>query len=173
MAGRHKKEFDPQELTREQHVERAKEILYRQLDARDRSRCELAEKLAAKLVPEGVAQQVLAEFESVGYVDDAKFARVYVRSRLAGRAMSRQRLRLELRQKGVDAALISAALERVDPEAELEGAIELAEKKLRASSGDPLAAKRRAYGMLARRGFSSEQCSKALRVALARIEQGE
>ena len=56
----------------------ARTILLDQLTGRARSRKELADKLAAKDVPDEVATRLLDRFEEVGLVDDAAFARSWV-----------------------------------------------------------------------------------------------
>ena len=51
-----------------------------------RTRKQLAEKLADRDVPADVATAVLDRFEEVQLIDDAEFARMWVRSRSQTRA---------------------------------------------------------------------------------------
>ena len=62
----------------------ARTILLNQLTGRARSRKELADKLAGKLVPDEIATRLLDRFEEVGLVDDAAFARLWIDSRHPG-----------------------------------------------------------------------------------------
>ncbi|OCA96278.1 recombination regulator RecX [Actinobaculum suis] len=165
MARRKSRGPDLSELPREEQVKKAREIAYRRLGMRDYARAELGEVLAKRGLPEGVILQTLAEMEAAGYVDDARFAQEYVRRRLAVKPMSRRVLGIELRRKGISEELISAALSELAPETELAGAISLAENRLLAASGNPDTLEQRVYAMLARRGYTYEQCTKALRIA--------
>src|SRR5687768_13351714 len=59
----------------------ARKILLDQLTGQARSRKELADKLAAKNVPEDIASRLLDRFEEVGLIDDEAFARAWIASR--------------------------------------------------------------------------------------------
>ena len=65
-------------------------------------------------VKPGVAQEtadrVFARLKEKQYIDDAKFARYWVENRSLTKGASRRKLQMELRSKGVDVALIDAAL---------------------------------------------------------------
>ncbi len=133
----------------------AQAIVLRKLAAQARTRQELAKALAARQVPEDVAQSVLERFEAVGLVDDSAFARDWVQSRQQRRHLSKSALRRELQTKGVDRDDIDAAVAQVDGSDELTAAQALAEKKLRSVTGLPREVQyRRLAGALARRGFS-------------------
>jgi regulatory protein len=141
----------------------ARTIVLRKLAAQARTRHELAKALAARQVPEEIAQQVLDRMESVGLVDDAAFARDWVESRQQRRHLSKSALRRELQTKGVDRDQIEQAVADVGGEDELEAAEALAGKKLAGMSGLPREVQyRRLAGMLARRGFGSGVMSTVL-----------
>lgn len=55
-----------------------------------RSRLQLARKLAERKVPEHVAEAVLDRFEEVRFIDDAEFARMWVRSRSQTKKLARR-----------------------------------------------------------------------------------
>ncbi|MGH3973165.1 MAG: regulatory protein RecX, partial [Pseudonocardiaceae bacterium] len=80
----------------------ARGLVLRKLTAAPRTRAQLADDLAGRGVPDGVAHRVLDRFTEVGLVDDAAFAESWVRSRHLGRGLSRRALSHELRTKGVD-----------------------------------------------------------------------
>jgi regulatory protein len=135
----------------------ARTILLDQLTGRARSRKELSDKLAAKDVPDEVAEGLLDRFEEVGLVDDGAFARTWVSQRGAGggKGLARRALAQELRRKGVDDETVREALDEVDPAAEEEAARELVRRKLRSLSRvDDATATRRLVGMLARKGYA-------------------
>lgn len=132
----------------------ARTIVLRKLAAQARTRHELAKALAARQVPEEVADGVLDRMEAVGLVDDAGFARDWVESRQQRRHLSRSALRRELQNKGVERDLVEEAVGEVDGDDELQAARQLAERKLRSMSGLPREVQYgRLAGALARRGF--------------------
>lgn len=152
----------------------ARTILLSKLTAQARSRKELAEALSAKAVPDDVAERVLDRFEQVGLVDDAAFADLWVRSRQSSRGLARRALAHELRGKGVDAELISASLEQVQPDDEQQTARRLVERKLRSTRGrDQIVRTRRLVGMLARKGYPPGVAMQVVREALAAEESDD
>lgn len=146
----------------------ARKILLDQLTGQARSRKELADKLAAKNVPDDVAARLLDRFEEVGLVDDEAFARSWIASRQPGKGLARRALAQELRRKGVDDEVARTALDEIDPDDEEASARALVRKKLRSLSRvDEATATRRLVGMLARKGYSS-----GLAFAVVRDELG-
>ena len=134
----------------------ARKILLDQLTGQARSRKELSDKLAKKLVPADVATRLLDRFEEVGLVDDEAFARSWVQSRQPGKGLARRALAQELRRKGIDDEVAREVLDEVDPADEEEAARALVRKKLRSLSRvDDTTATRRLVGMLARKGYGS------------------
>ena len=149
----------------------ARKILLDQLTGRARSRSELAAKLAKKHVPADVATRLLDRFEEVGLVDDAAFAREWVQSRQAGRGLARRALAAELRRKGLDAAVVSDAVETVDPDDELETARQLVRRKLPSLQRfDAVTQVRRLTGMLARKGYPPGVAFAVVREEIAGAE---
>jgi regulatory protein len=145
----------------------ARTILLDQLTGRARSRSELAGKLAAKGVPDDVADRLLSRFEEVGLIDDEAFARSWVQSRQAGKGLARRALAQELRRKGVDDEVARDALDEVDPDAEIEAARVLVRRKLRSVARvDHATAVRRLSGMLARKGYPAGVAFRVVREEL-------
>ena len=99
---------------------------------------------------------MLDRLADVGLVDDADFAEQWVRSRRVNAGKGKRALAAELRTKGVDNEVITAALADIDAGAERERAEQLVRDKLRRERLDDDDAKvmRRLVGMLARRGYS-------------------
>lgn len=149
----------------------ARKILLDQLTGRARSRSELAAKLARKHVPGDVAARLLDRFEEVGLVDDTAFAREWVQSRQTGRGLARRALAAELRRKGLDAAVVSEAVEEVQPEDELETARQLVRRKLPSLRRlDTVTQVRRLTGMLARKGYPPGVAFAVVREEIAGAE---
>lgn len=136
-------------------IEQAKESALRLLAVRARSRAELAQRLSAKGYSPEVTEQVLDRLAEVGLIDDADFARQWVRQRHGFSGKGRRALEQELRRKGVSQEDSAAALEGVTADDEYERATELVRRKLRSLPAglDREKAIRRLVGMLARRGY--------------------
>jgi regulatory protein len=146
----------------------ARQILLRKLTAAPRTRAELAADLAARDVPADAAEQALDRFTEVGLIDDAAFADAWVRSRHSTRGLSSRALQRELRNKGVDDETVSAAVDVIDPESELETAAALVARRMPSTrSLDRAARTRRLVGMLARRGYDGGLAMRVVRDALA------
>lgn len=147
---------------------RAREIVLRQLAAGPRSRSTLAGKLAAREISEDVAGAVLDRYQQLGLIDDAAFAETYVRAKHRDRGLGRHALRAELRRKGVGAAEVNAAVAAIDDDDEYRRASELVAKRLASlTSAAPDVARRRLFGLLARRGYSPETAVRVIDQALA------
>lgn len=151
-----------------QQKKHALEQAVRYLEARDRSTAELRGKLL-QVGYEAEAAQAAGQFlEDAGYLDDARYAGQSLQR--LGKKYGALRIRQELRQKGIDKPLIEETLSSQDEEEALQTAVGLAQKAARGRQ-DPGTAYRRAYGMLARRGFPPPLVKKAL--ALVFTDSGE
>jgi regulatory protein len=155
----------------------ARKILLDQLTGQARSRKELADRLAKKLVPDDVATRLLDRFQEVGLVDDEAFARSWEQSRQSagsggGKGLARRALAQELRRKGIDDEVAREVLDEVDPADEEEAARVLVRKKLRSLTRvDETTATRRLVGMLARKGYGSGLAFAIVRDELAAVGQ--
>ena len=154
------------ELSRE---EQARALCLRLLTARARTRAELEGQLAKRGYPDDVSTRVLDRLADVGLIDDADFAEQWVRSRRVNAGKGKRALAAELRTKGVDNEVITAALSDIDAGAERERAEQLVNDKLRRERNTEDEAKltRRLVGMLARRGYSQTMAFDVVKVALA------
>lgn len=86
---------------------------YRLLSYRSRSEKELHEALKKSGFEEEAVAAALAECKRQRYLDDAGFARAFIQSRIRNRPMGRERLALELKQKGIAAEIIQTVLDEV------------------------------------------------------------
>ncbi len=146
----------------------ARKILLDQLTGAARSRKELADKLASKLVPTDIASRLLDRFEEVGLIDDEAFARAWIASRQPGKGLARRALAQELRRKGIDDEVAREALDEIDPDDELAAARVLVRRKLRAMRDiDDTVRTRRLVSMLARKGYSPGLAFSVVREELA------
>jgi regulatory protein len=151
----------------------ARKILLDKLSAQPRTRHELAQVLAKKLVPAEVADRLLDRFEEVGLVDDAAFARSWVESRRTGRGLAGRALAQELRKKGVADEIVQETLAEVDPDDERETARALVRRKVRTMGRlDHPTRVRRLTGMLARKGYPPGVAFGVVRDELGSLDDG-
>ena len=125
---------------------------------RPRSRQELDDYFRRKQWSASIQVQVMKYLEAHGHVDDVAFARAWIRSRQAGRGMSRRRLQLELRKKGVALDHIAAAFEAepVDDQTSLQALIVRKRRQTRYQDTQRL------MQYLARQGYSYDDITRAL-----------
>ena len=95
-----------------------------------RTRAQLADALRKRGIPDETADEVLSRFEDVGLIDDAAFARAWVESRHYSRGLAGRALSAELKQRGVAADEIRAAIdEQLGPDAEVSAARRLIDRE--------------------------------------------
>jgi len=79
-----------------------------------RSEAELRRRMKTRIEPgekgEAAIEQALARLREHGYLDDAAFAETYARLRQQNEKLGERRVRQDLQQKGVGAALIAETL---------------------------------------------------------------
>jgi len=133
---------------------RALELIAR----RPRSVKEMNEYAFKKKWDERLKARIIERLSQKGYLDDMAFARFWVRARAAGKPMSRRALHAELRQKGIDSAIIEDALQDEGNEYDELAALRELVKKRRARYVD----EQKFIAYLARKGFSFDAIKRAL-----------
>ena len=132
------------------------------LALREHSEKELREKLVRKFGSAGeTTDRVIARLSELGYLSDVRYAEMAVRH-FSGKGYGPHRIRAELLKKGVNPEE-QEACPVPDDEEFVSRARSLVEKKYGAPEDMDFAARRKAMAFLARRGFTGEQCLKALR----------
>ena len=126
------------------------------LSYRPRSEHELRDYLKRKKQPPALIEKILNKLSKLGYVDDEAFAKRWVEHRRSIKATSSLKLRAELKQKGVPAEYIDAALSE-QKEADDEAIKQLIEKK-RSKYADT----QKLMAYLARQGFRYDDIKRAL-----------
>ena len=145
----------------------ARTLALASLNAAPRTRAQLSELLLSRGIPPHVATACLDRFVELHLIDDAEYARTWVRSRHHVRHLPRRALRYELVRKGLEQRDIDAALELIDDEDERSAALALAVKKAAATRGlGQQVRRRRIMGMLMRKGFTADVAAKAMAEAL-------
>lgn len=112
-------------------------------------------------------ERIIDRMLELGYLDDLALAEQLRDGRFRRRNLGRTAMARELRELGIDETDIETALGEFDRDAEYEQALELARSRARrVSVGDRDTAYRRLHAYLARRGYSGELASRAVRAAL-------
>ncbi len=144
---------------------RARNVAYRYLTVRPRSRWEVEQKLRDREFAPDVITSVVDHLRELDYINDRSFAAQWAVSRMRSRGFGRRRIEQELYAKRIDREIVQETLRGLYEEApELEVARKEAEKKLRTLSGlEPLTRKRRLAGHLERKGYASEIIRAVLR----------
>lgn len=136
----------------------------RMLASRGRSKTGLQRKLVEKGESPVYAAEAVERLARQGLLDDASFARQFVRSKAS--AFGRARLALELSRQGVGREVAREALDEVlaDPSIDAEETLDrLVARKLRSLERfDEQTRRRRLLGACARRGFSTSATLAAL-----------
>jgi regulatory protein len=150
------------------------------LEARPRSIAEVHRKLVRVGYREDLVEAAVARLQDLRYLDDDAFARAWVESRDRARPRGEHALRRELELKGVERSLVDVVLEDrrlsalARSTADGDGALSspddaAAERLLRRRmpallrEPDPRRRRQRAYGLLARSGFSPDVCNVVAR----------
>lgn len=153
---------------------KARTYAFKLLAMADRTVKEVRSKLEGKGFSEDVVDATVAEMVSLGYLDDAKLAARFAEKCAEERGIGPTRISAELLRRGVAGSVVDQVLSHAfEGEKESEVALVVARtwaerhgvaELLR--SDERCAARRRLYGFLARRGFSSEAIERALRRVL-------
>jgi regulatory protein len=160
---------DVDRLVGEAAVTVATDSAARFLTTRPRSEKEIRQNLAQKDTPPDVIDAALERLTALGYIDDRAFAELWVRDRMTFKPTSPRALRFELRQKGIDAEIIDAALADLDAEDAAYQAAQSQARRLRAGIS------RRDFQnkistFLQRRGFSYGAARSTLRRLMQEID---
>lgn len=160
-----------QQAQQEKQIVAECRYLMRLLASRPRSRGEMRQRLAAREVPPAIIHDVMARIERAGLIDDAAFAREWVRQRRERKGLADEALRRELAEREVKPADIDAALAE-DDTGEEQRCRELVRARLRrearALHGLPedgpgwSKVARRLEGLLRRRGFPGDLCTHVI-----------
>ncbi|MCS7246679.1 MAG: RecX family transcriptional regulator [Anaerolineales bacterium] len=151
-VGQRLTEEQVEQLLCEDRVDTLYQQALRYLSFRPRSEQEMHRYLSSRETEERVRAQVLERLRTNGWLDDRRFAEQWVENRSAFRPRSKKALRLELRQHGVQPAVVEQALQELDEE---ELAYLAVRKVLDRYRGlDRVTFQRRLQGFLVRRGFS-------------------
>jgi len=141
--------------------ERALELAYRYLNRRDRTVDETRRHLEGKAVGAEAIDEAVETLVDSGYLNDARFARVFAEDKRELEYWGSDRIRRGLITRGVDRELIEATLGN-GTGTELDRALELLSRRFPTPPRDGRE-RDRAFGVLLRKGYDSELAVDALR----------
>jgi regulatory protein len=152
---------------------RALALAYRFINRRERTVAEVRSRLGLGELPEDEIEDAINELVEFGYLDDGRYARVFVQDRRTLDAWGNERIARVLRERGVDRALIDEALRQEDgvgwnaegestSTTELDRAVVLLSQRFPTGPTDPRD-RERAFGVLIRKGYETETASDAVR----------
>jgi len=141
-------------------VDKARKYAMNALSRRALSSGELADRIKRRGHSATVADRVVEQLRTKGYLDDLAYARAVIRSERSRKPAGAMLLRNKLFKKRVDRKIVDRAIAEADDQYNhVEAARELAERRLRSAAmrkADPPTRQRRLWGLLARRGFNVE-----------------
>ena len=162
-------------LLRQEERESARARALHFLETRERSRFEVQSRLEKYGYESSVVDGVVGWLADLGFVDDARFARLYCHEKSAG-GWGPTRIGAELFRKGIPreltAAVMEEDLEQGGPPGCDDGDLAALVRRRfqRQWVGDPTGTRRRAHSFLARRGHDWERIERVLRLAFATEE---
>jgi regulatory protein len=140
------------------------ELAYRYLNRRDRTESEVRRHLAGKGVEPDAAEDAIATLRDQGYLDDARYARLFAEDKRTLEGWGSERIRDTLALRGIDRELIDAAVGADSGAgAEMNRALEI----LRRRFPSPPRERRdrdRALAVLLRKGYDPDLALDALTV---------
>jgi regulatory protein len=149
-------------LDPERRLEQALGLAYRHLGKRDRTAAQVRRHLAGHGVEEEAAERAVAELERLGYVDDARYARVFAEDRRGLDGWGPDRIERALLAAGVDGEQVAAAIGVRDAADELDAAVEMLRRRCREAPASERE-RERALGILVRKGYELELAYDAVR----------
>lgn len=165
---------DAEERSALQHRDQAwsaRETALRMLEYRPRTETELRRRLRRDGIPAEIIDECVARLREQRLIDDGTFAEIFTRDRVRLKPRGRRMLIQELRGRGVEEHTAAAAIDAVLAEEEVDE-LELAREATRRwrprPGEEPLRARRRLAGFLARRGFGGEVTQQIIEEVLPR-----
>jgi regulatory protein len=169
--GQYLSDADIERLKDGDELDKAYNNAIRFLGYRPRSQSEIERYLRDKAYPPEVINHIVERLRNDQYLDDEAFARFWLENRERFRPRGRQALRFELKQKGLDHAVIETALADLDEDESAWLAVE--SKLYRWKNLEEQPFKQKVMGFLSRRGFNYETASSIANRAWASLASPE
>lgn len=164
-------ESQVEQLLKAEAIGEARRYARRVVAARSMCTAGLARRLTRKGLPEPEARRIAQELADLGAINDQRFAESAARAILARKPAGRSFIIRAVAAKGIDRKTAEAAADlalQSTEESPADSAYKLAQKKVRTlpRSIDKLAARRRVFAALARRGIDPDTARTATEKAL-------
>lgn len=138
----------------------------RYLERKPRTAMEMTRRLRQKEIGETIITEVIQRLQQERFLDDPLYAKQWAEQRITNQRKGKMWIKQELREKGIDKALISEALENISPEQELESALQTGRKKWKLIRGDANDKRRKTGSFLMRRGFPGDLVRQVIHTLL-------
>lgn len=163
-------------VSEEERLQKALDLAYAYLNPRDRTVNEIRARLERRGVSEVTSEEVIRILGEQGFLDDTRFARLFVADKRTLEQWGSERIRRGLLSRGIDRHLVDAALAEAPASAgeddgdgdgvggalsELDRALALLRRRFPQPPEDRRD-RNRALGMLLRKGYESELALDAL-----------
>lgn len=163
---------DLDEAASEDPIADATDVLVRRLRGKQLSSREAGDVLREHGVPAELRDEIVAEFERRGYLDDASLAELLVTSGSERKGQGRVAISRTLSQRGIPREIADAALSILEDD-DAERALEYARSKMSSLRRyDEDTAIRRLVGQLSRRGYGGSMALTAARTAWHEAQRG-
>ncbi len=138
-------------------------VAYAFLNRRERTVAEVRTRLEKAECPDTEIEAAITELLELGYLDDARYARMFIEDKRSLDNWGSARIQRALLDHGIEGAVVSVAFAAEEPEqSELDRAIDLVQRRYQTPSDDPRE-RERAFAMLVRKGYDSELAGDAVR----------
>ena len=125
------------------------------LSFRMRTKKEIRDKLAEKKIDANAVEKAIDKLAGYGYIDDEKYAVLFIESAVSEAKYGRKVIEYKLRQKGISDDNIEKAMQLYPDDAEKQAASVYYKTLMRKySNEEPKKKRSKIYSNLARRGFS-------------------
>jgi regulatory protein len=146
-----------------EEFEKAKELALRYLTRRMRSEYELTLYLRKKEITGITIKRSVSYCKERGYINDEEYASMLVRDMINLNRYGINKIRLQLRRRGLSSEIIKNVLEnQIHDSDQLKDAFELAKRKMRTIK-DQTKAREKIYRFLQQRGFSYSIINQVLK----------
>jgi regulatory protein len=154
-----------QTFANDERLQRALELAHAYLNRRERTVVEVRRELERRGIPASSAEAAIDVLTEQGYLDDARFASLFVTDKRELEQWGNERIRRGLAARGIECELAEQALESGQdgqrPQTELERAVAVLRRRFPVVPADPRQ-RQRALGLLLRKGYDSEVALDAL-----------
>lgn len=174
MKGKTLEQFDIDEIAYEDEIAKAFNKALHFLSFQMRSEYEVKKKLLDAGHGEAVVLEAIRKLENLGFLNDATYSKALLETKKRTMKKGPRAIRQDLKKKGIDQSLQDEVLETFTHEEQLDIAMQLAEKEVRAGNRKtPTQVKQKIQDVLMRKGYSFSIVSDVLeRIKLER-EQDE